>query len=97
VLEYLEGRSLRDFMGPFGNGDPMPATRVVELALPVARALARAAELGIVHRDLKPENVIVTHSGQVKVLDFGIAKALGTTPQVRPRLASQSDNKDLTI
>ncbi|HEY5928510.1 MAG TPA: serine/threonine-protein kinase, partial [Kofleriaceae bacterium] len=96
VLEYLEGRSFRDFMGPFGEGEPMAVSRVVELALPVARALARAAELGIVHRDLKPENVIVTHNGQVKVLDFGIAKALGT-PNVRPRLASQSESGDLTL
>ncbi len=97
VLEYLEGRSLRDFMGPFGNGDPMPATRVVELILPVARALARAAELGIVHRDLKPENVLVTHGGQVKVLDFGIAKALGSTPSMRPSIAQMADSRDLTI
>jgi hypothetical protein len=51
---------------------------VVELILPVASALARAHELGIVHRDLKPENVLVTPAGQVKVLDFGIAKALGS-------------------
>jgi eukaryotic-like serine/threonine-protein kinase len=95
VLEYLEGKSLREFMGPFGQGSPLPVSRAVELVLPVARALARAAELGIVHRDLKPENVIVTHNGQVKVLDFGIAKALGT-PNVRPRLASQSES-DLTV
>jgi eukaryotic-like serine/threonine-protein kinase len=96
VLEYLEGKSLRDFMGPFGQGAPMPVSRVAELLLPVARALARASELGIVHRDLKPENVIVTHNGQVKVLDFGIAKALGT-PNVRARLASQSESSDLTL
>jgi eukaryotic-like serine/threonine-protein kinase len=97
VLEFLEGRPLRDFMGPFGNGEPMAPTRVIELMLPVARALARASELGIVHRDLKPENILVTHAGQVKVLDFGIAKALGsTTPDVRPLLASQS-GKDLTL
>lgn len=76
VLEYLEGKTLRDFMGPFGEGEPMPASRVVELMLPVARALSRAHELGIVHRDLKPENIMVTNAGQVKVLDFGIAKAL---------------------
>ena len=96
VLEYIEGRSLRDFMGPFGQGEPMPASRAVELVLPVARALARAGELGIVHRDLKPENVLVTQNGQVKVLDFGIAKALGS-PNVRPRLASQSGTSDLTL
>ena len=76
VLEYLEGKTLRDFMGPFGEGQPIPSSRVVELMLPVARGLARAHELGIVHRDLKPENIMVTNAGQVKVLDFGIAKAL---------------------
>ncbi|NVB77911.1 MAG: protein kinase [Kofleriaceae bacterium] len=96
VLEYLEGKSLRDFMGPFGQGEPIPASRVVELVLPVARALARASELGIVHRDLKPENVLVTHGGQVKVLDFGIAKALGAPDAPRPRAATQSGT-DLTL
>jgi serine/threonine protein kinase len=97
VLEYLEGRTLRDLMGPFGQGDPMPVSRVVELVLPVARALARAAELGIVHRDLKPENVLVTHNGQVKVLDFGIAKALDA-PAVRSQLAAHAGKEaDLTL
>ena len=76
VLEYLEGKTFRDLMGPFGEGEPLPASRVVELMLPVARGLARAHELGIVHRDLKPENIMLTTAGQVKVLDFGIAKAL---------------------
>jgi serine/threonine protein kinase len=78
VLEFLEGQTLRDVISAFGPGARLPPSRVVELALPIARALARAHELGIVHRDLKPENVFVTTAGQVKVLDFGIAKALGT-------------------
>ncbi|HEY4177333.1 MAG TPA: protein kinase [Kofleriaceae bacterium] len=77
VLEYIEGKTLREFMGPWGEGVALPASRVVELMLPVARALARAHEHNIVHRDLKPENIMVTDAGQVKVLDFGIAKALG--------------------
>ena len=76
VLEFLEGQTLRDALTGFGGG--MPPSRVIELAVPIARALVRAHELGIVHRDLKPENVFVTEAGQVKVLDFGIAKALGT-------------------
>jgi serine/threonine protein kinase len=71
VLEHLEGHTLRDVM----NG-PMPHQQAVEVMIPVARALVRAHELGILHRDLKPENIFLTESGAVKVLDFGIAKAL---------------------
>ena len=96
VLEFLEGKTLREFMGDFGDGTPMAPTRVIELILPVARALARAHELGIVHRDLKPENVLVTHAGQVKVLDFGIAKALGSTEAPRT-LSHVPAGKDLTL
>jgi hypothetical protein len=82
VLEFLEGETLRDVIGTFGARARLPPSRVVELVLPIARALARAHELGIVHRDLKPENVFVTTAGQVKVLDFGIAKALGKADRV---------------
>jgi energy-coupling factor transporter ATP-binding protein EcfA2 len=74
VLEFLEGHTLREAMTAV---ERFPTSRVLELVLPVARALARAHELAIVHRDLKPENVFVTTAGQIKVLDFGIAKALG--------------------
>jgi len=99
VLEFVEGKTLRDFMGPFGEGQPMPASRVVELILPVARALELAHSKGIVHRDLKPENVLVTSAGQVKVLDFGIAKALGSTDGNRtlpPGLTTSSQDLTLT-
>ncbi len=83
VLELLEGQPLRDVIVGYGPGAQLPASRVVELLLPVARALVRAHELGIVHRDLKPENVFVTPGGQVKVLDFGIAKARGAADHIR--------------
>ncbi len=73
VLEYLEGHTLRGLL----NGRQLAPRRVVELMLPVARALVRAHELEIVHRDLKPENVFLTVSGGIKVLDFGIASLLG--------------------
>jgi serine/threonine protein kinase len=72
VLEYLQGQPLHKAVG----GQRLPATRAVELMVPVVRALAAAHEQGIVHRDLKPDNILVTESGTLKVLDFGIAKVL---------------------
>ncbi|XXT18551.1 protein kinase [Sorangium sp. So ce429] len=88
VLEYVEGRSLRDWMAqreqPSAPGSlavrtpPLPRAPglVIELMIPVARALVCAHELGIVHRDLKPENIVVDDAGCIKVLDFGIAQRL---------------------
>ncbi|MCP4448148.1 MAG: protein kinase [Myxococcales bacterium] len=73
VLEYLQGQALTELIC---EGQSLPPARVVELLIPVAKALARAHEEGIVHRDLKPDNIFVTESGTIKVLDFGIAKVL---------------------
>ncbi len=94
VLEFLEGQTLRDLMGAFNSGQMMAPSRVVDLTLPIARALARAHEEGIVHRDLKPENVFVTNAGQVKVLDFGIAKALGPDEH-QPAVAKGGINRTM--
>jgi eukaryotic-like serine/threonine-protein kinase len=69
VLEYVEGTPLSKVMA----GRRMPVGRMIELVVPVVRALAHAHAANIVHRDLKPENVVVTAQGTVKVLDFGIA------------------------
>ncbi|MDR0965326.1 MAG: protein kinase [Myxococcales bacterium] len=79
VLEYLQGNTLTKLMD---GSQPMPPARVAELMVPVVRALVRAHAEGIVHRDLKPDNVMITESGTVKVLDFGISKVL------------ESDDKD---
>ena len=81
VLEFLQGQPLMKMI----SGQRLPAARAVELMVPVVRALACAHEQGIVHRDLKPENIIVTDSGSIKVLDFGIAKVLqGDEPPEAP-------------
>ena len=94
VLEYLDGTDLRKVM--VAEGRQLLPPRVLELALPIARALARAHELGIIHRDLKPENVLVTTTGQVKVLDFGIAKAVeGQAPRT-PLFGFVGDGEHLT-
>jgi serine/threonine protein kinase/Tol biopolymer transport system component len=70
VSELLEGETLRARLG----GSPLPVRKATEIAVQIARGLAAAHEQGIVHRDLKPENVFVVKDGQVKILDFGLAK-----------------------
>jgi len=70
VSELLLGETLRDRLK---NG-ALPARKTIDYALQIARGLAAAHDKGIVHRDLKPENIFLTENGQVKILDFGLAK-----------------------
>ena len=76
VMELVEGRTLDALVVP---GGLVPA-RVLELAIPLADALAAAHERGVVHRDLKPANVMVSGEGRVKVLDFGLARPAASHP-----------------
>jgi eukaryotic-like serine/threonine-protein kinase len=71
VMEYVEGRTLRDIIRAEG---PLLPERAMEIAEAVANALADAHEAGLVHRDIKPGNIMVTREGEVKVMDFGIAR-----------------------
>lgn len=74
VMEYIDGRTLAEVIEE--NGPLMPE-RSAEIAADVAAALQRAHGAGIVHRDIKPGNIMLTISGQTKVTDFGIARAVG--------------------
>jgi hypothetical protein len=79
VMEFVDGRTLADVIAATG-GRGIPVIDALPIARQIAEALDVAHEKGIVHRDLKPANVLVSTDGTVKVLDFGLAKALEHTP-----------------
>src|SRR5687768_13953317 len=72
-MEYVEGETLRDVLN---REAPLPPARALEIIEPVLAALAAAHDAGLVHRDVKPENVLISERGQIKVADFGLAKAI---------------------
>jgi predicted ATPase/serine/threonine protein kinase len=89
AMELIEGRTLRNALGAV-----LPLPEVLRLALQIARGMARAHDKHVLHRDLKPENVMVTSDGDVKILDFGLAKRMGTSDEPMP--ARPSDEPGAT-
>jgi len=81
-MELVEGPTLEDRLAQ----GPIPIAEVLAIAKQIADALEAAHEEGIVHRDLKPANIKVRDDGAVKVLDFGLAKALDSSPAARSHL-----------
>ncbi len=85
VMEYVEGRTLRDVVATEGRLLPQ---RALEIVAEVCRALDQAHRSGIVHRDIKPGNVMLTPHGDVKVMDFGIARAVAASSTTMTQTAA---------
>jgi serine/threonine protein kinase/DNA-binding NarL/FixJ family response regulator len=73
VMEYVPGDNLKERILRDG---PLPAPAAIAIALQVAQALRAAHERGVIHRDVKPQNILLTESGDAKVVDFGLARAV---------------------
>jgi serine/threonine-protein kinase len=76
VMEYVDGVTLRDIVH---NDGPMPPRRALEVIADACQALNFSHQHGIIHRDVKPANIMISDTGAVKVMDFGIARALADT------------------
>jgi Tol biopolymer transport system component/tRNA A-37 threonylcarbamoyl transferase component Bud32 len=88
VLELVEGEDLSQQL----HRGALPIDEALDIARQIAEGLEEAHERGIIHRDLKPANIKVTPGGRVKILDFGLAKALDTDPQSNSADGSQLAN-----
>ena len=80
AMEYLPGGNLKDRIN---SGGALPARTSAEVALQIAAALKAAHERDVIHRDIKPHNILITDSGDVKVTDFGIARAASSSTMTR--------------
>ncbi|MCP4261522.1 MAG: protein kinase [Planctomycetes bacterium] len=85
ILEYVPGQTLAERI----TKGPLRLEEALTIALQIAEAVAAAHEHDVIHRDLKPGNIKITPDGRVKVLDFGLAKAVGGEPSEKPTTVTQ--------
>jgi serine/threonine protein kinase/tetratricopeptide (TPR) repeat protein len=74
VLEYIDGQNLREYLATLKTGSGVPVKQAIEWTETIARGLKVAHDSNIIHRDIKSENIMLTKSGQLKIMDFGLAK-----------------------
>ena len=92
AMELLEGQNLDNKV----SGNPLPIDRLLDIAIQLADALDAAHSKGIIHRDIKPANIFLTQRGQVKVLDFGLAKLTRREMSMETIGATQDTSAHLT-
>jgi serine/threonine protein kinase len=92
AMELLEGATL----GTHIAGRPLPVNELLELGIQIAEALEAAHEKRIIHRDIKPANIFVTPKGQIKILDFGLAKIAPIKPVMADELTLSAESSSLT-
>jgi serine/threonine-protein kinase len=85
VMEYVDGSTLRELLH---SGRKLLPERAMEMCVGILQALEYSHRSGIVHRDIKPANVMLTRNGQVKVMDFGIARAMGDSGMTMTQTAA---------
>ncbi|MCY0924681.1 Stk1 family PASTA domain-containing Ser/Thr kinase [Streptomyces sp. H27-H1] len=85
VMEYVDGSTLRELLH---SGRKLLPERTLEMCIGILQALEYSHRAGIVHRDIKPANVMLNRSGQVKVMDFGIARAMGDSGMTMTQTAA---------
>jgi non-specific serine/threonine protein kinase len=79
AMEYVEGKTLKEFL----TSNTLPLSKAVDYTIQICEGLSQAHKKGIVHRDIKPQNILVNKDGQVKILDFGLAKLKGVSQLTR--------------
>ena len=83
VLEYIDGRHLKDYLASLKTGSGVSIKQAIEWIEKIAQGLKAAHDKQIVHRDIKAENIMLTKSGELKIMDFGIAKLRSSSGMTR--------------